>query len=236
MTAELVPKQLKKLIEFFLRRQFVTPFIDSIREPMIWAQFSNAFVLLDMSEQLILEFDKKHGDADETIEAVREKTLFLGYLGKLYKSALLLIGATDYLGGIILLRSIFELLIGIATTENSSIMRAKIFSINYLESNEKDNLQTLWNELSAWAHPYGKWTKNICPILYGCGQNYHQEMFSRCLSYSDQILDLLLVITIDHFKLSPENYIDKYTEISKTAAIVEISRLQMFEKRLARSP
>jgi hypothetical protein len=236
MTAELVPKQLKKLIEFFLRRQFVTPFIDSIREPMIWAQFSNAFVLLDMSEQLILEFDKKQGDAGETIEGVREKTLFLGYLGKIYKSALLLIGATDYLGGIILLRSIFELLIGIATTENSSIMRAKIFSINYLESNEKDNLQTLWNELSAWAHPYGKWTKNICPILYGCGQNYHQETFRQCLSYSDQVLDLLLVITIDHFKLNPENYIDKYREISETSTIVEFSRLPMFEKRLTKNP
>jgi len=235
MTAELVPKQLKKLIEFFLRKQFVTPFIDSIREPMIWAQFSNGFVLLNMSEQLILEFDKKHDDAGETIEAVREKTLFLGYLGRLYKSALLLIGATDYLGGIILLRSIFELLIGIATTENGG-MRAKISSINYLESNEKDNLQTLWNELSAWAHPYGKWTKNICPILYGCGQNYHQEMFRRCLSYSDQILDLLLVITIDHFKLSPENYIDKYRKISEPITIVEFSRIQMFEKRLTRSP
>jgi hypothetical protein len=162
MTAELVPKQLKKLVEFFLRRQFVTPFIDSIREPMIWAQFSNAFVLLDMSEQLILEFDKKQREVGETIEAVREKTLFLGYLRKVYQSALLLIGATDYLGGIILLRSIFELLIGIATTESGS-MRAKISSIKYLESNEKDNLHTLWNELSAWAHPYGKWTKNICP-------------------------------------------------------------------------
>jgi hypothetical protein len=152
-------------------------------------------------------------------------------LGKVYKSALLLIGVTDYLGGIILLRSVFELLIGIATTENSS-MRAKISSINYLESNEKDNLQTLWNELSAWAHPYGKWTKNICPILYGCGQNYHQETFIRCLSYSDQVLDLLLVITIDHFKLSPKNYIDKYREISETSTIVEFSRLPMFEKRL----
>ena len=74
---ESIKKQVKKYVEFFLRRQFITPFIDSIREPMIWAQFSNAFVLLDMSEQLILEFDKKQHEAGETIEAVREKTLFL---------------------------------------------------------------------------------------------------------------------------------------------------------------
>ena len=235
MKAKSVKNQLKKIVESFLRRQFVIPFVDSIRDPMIWAQFSKAFVLLDMSERLILEFDKKQHEAGETIESVREKTLFLSYLGRIYKSSLLLIGATDYLGGIILLRSIFELLIGIATTENAS-MRAKISSINYLESNEKDNLQTLWNELSSWAHPYGKWTKNICPILYGCGQNYHQETFKRCLIYSDQILDLLLVITIDHFKLSPESYIDKYREISETITIVEFSSLPMFEKRLTRIP
>jgi len=239
MTADFVPKRkiklIKKHVEVFLRREFIIPFIDSIREPIIWARFSNAFVLPMMSERLILEFDKKQNEAGEAIEAVREKTLFLGYLGRLYKSALLLIGATDYLGGIILLRSIFELLIGIATTENGS-MRSRISSINYLESNEKDNLQILWNELSAWAHPYGRWTKNICPILYGCGQNYHKETFRQCLCYSDQILDLLLVITIDHFKLSPENYIDKYREISESGTVVEISRLQMFEKRLTRGP
>ena len=69
---EFTKRQLKKIVEFFLRKQFVTPFIDSIREPMIWAQFSNTFVLLDMSERLVLEFDKKRDEAGETIEAVEE--------------------------------------------------------------------------------------------------------------------------------------------------------------------
>jgi hypothetical protein len=234
MTAKSAPKQLKKIVEFFLRKRFVTPFLDSIREPIMWAQFSNAFVLLEMSERLILEYDKKRGEAGETIESVREKTLFLGYLRKIYESAIFLIGATDYLGGIILLRSIFELLIGISTIENVG-MRGKIDSINYLESNEKDGLYILWNELSAWAHPYGKWTKNICPILYGCNQNYHQGMFKRCLGYSDQVLDLLLVITIEHFKLSSQKYINRAKEISETFTITEISRLPMFEKRMTRS-
>lgn len=233
MTAERIPK---KQIELVLRREFITPFIDSIQQDTaISLKLSNAFVLMRVSEQLINEFDKKQVEAGENVEAVREKTIFLGYLGKVYQSALLLIGATDYLGAMILLRSIFELLIGIATTENGS-MRDRISSISFLDNDEKDDLQKLWNELSAWAHPYGKWVKNICPIFYGTGRNHHRVTFSQCLGYSDKILDFMLTITIDHFKLSPENYIDKYREISETENILEISKLGMFERRLIKHP
>jgi len=233
MTAEWIPK---KQIELVLRREFITPFIDSIRQdPAISLKLSNAFVLMRVSEQLIMELDKKQVKAGENVKAVREKTLFLGYLGKVYQSALLLIGATDYLGAMILLRSVFEILIGIATTVNGS-MRDRISSISFLDSDEKGNLQKLWNELSAWAHPYGKWVKNICPKLYGTGRNHHLVTFSQCLGYSDMILDLVLTITLDHFKLSPKNYIDKYREISEAGKILEISKLDMFERRLTRSP
>ena len=229
MTTDLIPK---KQIELVLKKEFIAPFIDSIRQdPVLSLKLSNAFVLLRVSEQIIVEFDKKQVEADENVEAVRGKTLFLGYLGKIYKSALLLIGATDYLGAIILLRSVFELLIGVATTKNGS-MRDRISSIGSLNPGEKDNLQKLWNELSAWAHPYGKWVKNICPKFYGAGRNHHPVIFSQCLGYSDQILDLLLTITLDHFKLSPKNYTDRYREISETLKILEISKLEMFEKRL----
>jgi hypothetical protein len=223
---------LKKQIELVLQREFMAPFIDSIlQDPVISTRLSNAFVLLRVSEQLIVEFNNKLVEAGKNVEDVREKTLFLGYLGKVYQSALLLIGATDYLGAMTLLRSVFELLIGVATTEHGS-MRERIFSISYLDDSEKDNMQKLWKELSAWAHPYGEWVKNICPKFYGTGRHYHPVMFSRCLNYSDQILDLMLTITLDHFNLSPENYTDKYREITDTGKILEISKLEMFERRL----
>ena len=229
MTAKWVPVKEIKLV---LDREFITPFINSIKQyPDISLKLSNAFVLVTLSEQLIVEFDINQNKAGEKLEAVKEKTIFLGYLGKVYKSALLLIGATDYLGAIILLRSFFELLIEIATTKNGS-MRDRISSITFLDTEEKNRLQKLWNELSAWAHPYGKWIKNICPKLYGCGRHHHEATLSQCLDYSDKILDLLLTITIDHFKLSTDNYIDKYREILKNTKMSEISKLNMFEKRI----
>jgi len=223
---------LKKQIELVLKREFIAPFVDSIlQDPIISLKLSNAFVLLGVSEQLVVEFDKKLVEAGKNVEDVREKTLFLGYLGKVYQSALFLIGATDYLGAMILLRSVFELLIGVATAEHGN-MRTRIFSISYLDNYEKDNMQKLWNELSAWAHPYGRWVKNICPKSYGTGRHHHPVMFNQCLGYSDQILDLMLTITIAHFNLSPESYTDKYREITDTGKILEISKLEMFERRL----
>jgi hypothetical protein len=156
-------------------------------------------------------------------------------LGKIFQSALLLIGSTDYPGAIILMRSIFELMVGIATTTNGS-MRERISSIGFLDSEEKSDLQKSWNDLSAWSHPYGKWAKNVCPKFYGIGRNHNLTLFRQCLDYSDQILDFLLTITVDHFKLNPETYIKEYREISERAQITEILNLQMFKERLAKSP
>jgi len=230
MTRKWVPK---RQIELVLKREFIDPFINSVGEdPAISLKLSNAFVLLYVSQLLIVEFDEKRVETGERVEAVKEKTLLLGYLGKVYQSALLLIGATDYLGAMILLRSVFELLIAIATTKNGS-MRERISSISYLDSHEKSGLQRLWNELSAWAHPYGKWEKNICPRFYGSGRNYHSATFKQCLGYSDQILDLLLTITLGHFNLNPESYTEKYKEIT-TGKLLDISELLMFERRLTK--
>ncbi|MBW2341572.1 MAG: hypothetical protein JRF50_14735 [Deltaproteobacteria bacterium] len=200
MTTDVIPK---KQIELVLRREFIAPFIDSIRQdPVLSLKLSNAFVLLRVSEQIIVELDKKQVEADENVEAVRGKTLFLGYLRKIYQSALLLIGATDYLGAMILLRSVFELLVGVATIENGS-MRDRISSIGSLDSGEKDDLQKLWNELSAWAHPYGKWVKNICPKFYGTGRNDHPVTFSQCLTHKvHQNVDTLKDIKKDHQMLT----------------------------------
>ena len=54
----------------------------------------------------------------------------------------------------------------------------------------------------------------------------------QCLSYTDIILDFILTITVEHFKLGPEEYLSKYKEISKQADFKEISGLEMFLARL----
>jgi len=129
---------IKRCIKKVLYREIFNPFIKSIsHDPITSLKLSNAFVLMQLSENLIIEFDKSETDSDKDINNIKEKILYLGYLGKVFKSSLFLIGATDYLGAIVLLRSVFELLIGIAT-DNTGLMKERIFSINYLKESEKN--------------------------------------------------------------------------------------------------
>lgn len=92
-------------------------------------------------------------------------------------------------------------MISIATEKNGS-MKSRIDSIAFLDEDEKTSILKLWNELSAWAHPYGKWIKNVCPRFYSFGRNYNPVIFEKCFNFVDVILDFMLVITVDHFKLS----------------------------------
>lgn len=223
---------LKSHIKKVLDREILDPFMKSIsHDPIAFLKLSNAFVLIRLSENLIIEFDKSETDSDKDINSIKEKNLYLGYLGKVYESSLILVGATDYLGAIVLLRTVFELLIGIAT-DNTGSMKERIFSINYLKEGEKKSIHKFWNELSAWAHPYGKWINNICPKFYGIGRNHHPAIFEQCLNYTDYILDLMLTITIEQFKLGPGTYISKYKEISETVDFFEVSKLEMFKNRV----
>lgn len=200
---------IKNNIKKVLDREILDPFTNSISHDFIISlKLSNAFVLMQLTEKLIIDFDKSETDSDKDINSIKEKTLYLGYLGKVFKSSLVLIGSTDYLGSIVLLRTVFELLIGIAT-DNTGYMKDKISSISYLKESEKKSIFKFWKELCDWAHPYEKWIKNICPKFYGIGRNHHPAIFEQCLKYTDFILDLMLTITVEQFRLSPGTYISK---------------------------
>lgn len=229
-------RRTKQAAQTVLQREFITPFLDLADvDPTRLLRLSNAFVLLRLSENLIVESDVARTDAGHGLEAVPEKTLFLGYLGKLYQSALLLIGATDYLGAMVILRSVFELLVGIAA-ETTGVMRDRLASIKYLDDTEKCQMQDLWNDLSAWAHPYRKWEKNICPKLYGCGRHHNAALLDECIGFADRVLDLLLTITIEAFKLQGEEYTEGYRAISASTGLLEVSDLWMFERRIREVP
>jgi len=225
---ETLEKMPVEQMQMVLNREIVEPFINSMtHDPIISIKVSNALVLMRVSENILVEYDKTSISSEHHIEKVKEKNLYLGYLNKLFESSLYLLGATDYLGSIVLLRSIFELLIGISTDLNGK-MKERIDSIDFLTDDENRKIYKLWRELSSWAHPYGKWLKNVCPRFYGIGRNYHPELFTKCLSYSDAILDFMLTITIEHFKLAPEEYLNKYKEISRHIDFKKVSNLEMF--------
>ena len=227
---------IKEEIQAVIDRDISIPFINSIiHDPIVSMRLTNAFILIRLSEKLIIEFDKNEISSGKDTKNIKEKNLYLGYLGKVFESSLILLGATDYIGSIVLLRSVLELLVGIATDKTGS-MKERINSINFIESDEKETIYKFWRELCNWAHPYGEWLNNLCPKLYGIGRNYNPVVFEQCLNYSDHVIDLMLTITLKQFELAPRTYIDEYRKISSGNDFFKISNLKMFEKRLMTYP
>ena len=221
-------KQATKLIRKFLDHEVVDPFIKSIcTDIMISIKLTYAIYLTRYTEMLVDKSLSGPAKKSQPPQNMKEIILFSGYFGKIYKSSLCLLGATDYLSSIILMRSLFELLIGISTKVNGG-MKKRIDSIDFLSSEEKEFLKKYWDNLCKWSHPYGKWLKEVCPIAYGADRSYQPRMFKQCLAYSDNLLDFMLTVIVEILHLSSEEYKD-------CLAAHALPELSMFNKRIGNS-
>lgn len=221
---ELVIELMRKTIN----SEVVEPFIESMcTDIRISIKLTNAIYLTMYTETLISKSLSDLAKKSPPHRNIKESALFLGYFGKIYKSSLYLLGATDYLSSIILMRSLFELLIGISTKVNGS-MKIRLDSIDFLNSDEKKFLKKYWDNLCKWVHPYRKWLKEVCPKLYGTGRFYQPRMFNQCLEYSDNLLDFMLTVIVETLHISSEEYKD-------CLALHALPELSMFNKRIRNS-
>jgi len=160
-------------IRVVLEREIVEPFVRSVCSDVeISLKLSSALVLTRYTEQIVVKLP-----IDNNLEhnKIKECYLFLGYFGKIYQSSLFSLGSTDYLSAIILMRTLFELLVGISTNIKGS-MKDRIKSIDFFDEQEKKDLAKTWDLLCAWAHPYGKWEKYVCPKGFGSGRFYNPSL------------------------------------------------------------
>ncbi len=209
-------------IRFVLEHELVDPFVRSVcSDPIVSLKLSAAFVFAIEAEQVIFKLP-----IDDVFRKRKSKEyrLFIGYFKKIYLSSLFLLGSTDYLSAIVLMRSLFELLVGISTDLNAP-MKEKIKSICFFDEQEKKEISNTWKLLCAWAHPYGKWEKYVCPKAFSAGRIYNPKLFEQCLEYSYKILDFMLTSIFELFDLSSSDFSDSETSIMH-------SELLMFYKRI----
>jgi len=150
----------------------------------------------------------------------------LNYLHRLLHSIAVSILSASYICSMILLRSAFELLIGIATRKEGS-MADRISSVRFLSSSEKRKLKHLWKELCGWTHPYKKWIRKTCPTFIAFKPIHHPTLCKKCISKLENITDLLLLVTVEKFKVS-RRYLKSKAKKSK----VDLSSYPMISKRL----
>lgn len=109
----------KCAIRKVLEREIVEPFVRSVCSDVeVSLKLSSALVLTRYTEQIVVKLPIDNNLEDNKF---KECYLFLGYFGKIYQSSLFSLGSTDYLSAIILMRALFELLVGISTEVKGSM-------------------------------------------------------------------------------------------------------------------
>lgn len=103
-------------------------------------------------------------EVTEIMNDLSSKKYLLYYFLKEIRWIIVSILCASYISAHIVIRSIFELLIGIATKKTGS-MSERISSIIFLSLDEKKEIKKFWRGLCGWSHPYGKWVKEVCPVF-----------------------------------------------------------------------
>ncbi|MBN1638794.1 MAG: hypothetical protein JW866_07495 [Ignavibacteriales bacterium] len=149
----------------------------------------------------------------------------LNYFAREFNWIIVSLLSSSYISAFILMRSIFELIIGIATRTTGGMVD-RIQSISCFNLEEQKNIKDLWYRLCAWAHPYGKWIKEICPIFIKYKPIYHPTLFLSCLNELTAIVDLFVVILMEKYKLNHKKLKKAYIN-----GKIDLTNLLLFKSR-----
>jgi hypothetical protein len=157
-------------------------------------------------------------DDDEREQALRylqedsSRIHLLPYLRREVNWILVSILSASYISSLVLTRSLFELVIGIAT-KHIGLMKDRIDSISFLSSEEKRTVLKLWYRLCAWAHPYGKWIKEMCPVFSSMKPLYHPRLFQLVFIELMRVLDLYSVVAISKYEIGNSIIIERASQL-----------------------
>ena len=140
-------------------------------------------------------------EAHELLRNDSSKKHLLAYLLREINWVTISILSASYISAHVLLRSSFELLIGIATNEKGK-MGERIESIKFLSTDEQQIVKKLWRKLCGWGHPYEKWEKEICPIYVAHEPLYHPRLCKECIEKFEILLGLFLVVALEKFEIN----------------------------------
>jgi hypothetical protein len=176
-----------------------------------------------------------NSNAKKTNDILRQfvnKKHLMAYLIREIKWIGVSILSASYISSFVLIRSVFELLIGIATNQMGS-MSERIKSIKFLSPDEQNDVKRIWNKLNAWAHPYGKWEKEICPVYYSTEPLYHPILYKECVEYLLFLTDIFLTIACERFKILPDEVKSSLDRLKFDLASEYLTKLPLFIRRLS---
>jgi len=147
-------------------------------------------------------------ETKEILKSDSSRKYLLSYLTRELNWVAISILSASYISAYILMRSIFELLIGIATRKTGP-MSERIDGISYFSKEERKQVSRLWRDLCGWSHPYGKWTKEVCSIFISHKPMYHPKLCTQSIEKLEKLVDMLLVIALENFEIDKEHILNK---------------------------
>lgn len=135
----------------------------------------------------------------------------LAYFEREMKWIVISILSASYVSSLVLMRSLFELLIGIGSKATGK-MKDRLSSISFLADDENKYLLKLWYYLCGWGHPYGRWVKEVCPGYVSHEPIYHPDLCSTCFETLKKIIDLFIVVSIEKYEIPRESLIPKLSK------------------------
>jgi hypothetical protein len=136
----------------------------------------------------------------------------------------------SYISTLILIRSMFELIVGIATHLGGG-MSKRIDSISFFSENECKIMKKSWSKLNAWTHPYKKWEKEVCPLFMSHKPIYHPKLYNICISKLRLLCDMFLTVVIEKYGIEVDKIYDAMKE-KNLHRLADINNLPFFMERL----
>ncbi|ADW16421.1 hypothetical protein Despr_0234 [Desulfobulbus propionicus DSM 2032] len=124
----------------------------------------------------------------------------IAYVSREFNWVIVSIMSASYISALVLTRSVFELLVGVATRMEGG-MKDRVDKITFLEASERKQILKLWNRLCGWGHPYGRWVKEICPIYIQHEPFFHSRLCGLCLDELCNVLDLYAVTALSKYEI-----------------------------------
>lgn len=176
---------------------------------------------LESGKSCPLADESVHKDAYDYLVSDSSHKHLLTYLGREIDWIVVSVLSASYISALVLMRSVLELLVSIATRATGS-MKERLEAIPFLETTEIKNLLNLWNRLCGWAHPYGRWVKEVCPSYVVHGPMYHPGLCATCLNELQKTVDFFVVIVLEKYEIPARELLSEIQEHNISLAGFEL--------------
>jgi len=166
-------------------------------------------------------------DVHNYIMSADSQKYLLAYVSREVNWIIVSIMSASYISSLILMRSLFELLVNVATRTKGN-MKDRIHSILFLQEDEHKKILKLWYRLCGWSHPHGRWVKEVCPVYATHAPSFHKRLCEHCLDELCCLVDIYAVIALCKYEIS----IDPSSQPMQDPSAI-LNGLGMLEKRIA---